>query len=150
MWHCSKGCCANIRRRSEAKHCSSLCSQSEGDEYRGEQARAEYPIKSCPQALAMFDTCSWPSLCEQSELQCCASILRYANSCDFFIVYFSGNSKVLCNIALAKLEGNSENILNIQRINKQRFLRVSLPLTITNPLRSLNLYDLQTFIPIAP
>ena len=30
---------ANIRRRSEAKHCSSLCSQSEGDEYCGGQAR---------------------------------------------------------------------------------------------------------------
>ena len=31
--------CANIRRRSEAKHCSSLCSQSEGDEYCGGQTR---------------------------------------------------------------------------------------------------------------
>ena len=30
---------ANIRRRSEAKHCSSLCSQSEGDEYCGGQTR---------------------------------------------------------------------------------------------------------------
>ena len=30
---------ANIRRRSEAKHCSSLCSQSEGDEYCGCQTR---------------------------------------------------------------------------------------------------------------
>ena len=29
---------ANIRRRSEAKHYSSLCSQSEGDEYCGGQA----------------------------------------------------------------------------------------------------------------
>ena len=31
--------CANIRRSSEAKHCSSLCSQSEGDEYCGGQTR---------------------------------------------------------------------------------------------------------------
>ena len=61
---------ANIRRRSEAKHCSSLCSQSEGDEYYGGQARAENPTKLCPRALTMFATCSWPSLCEQSELQC--------------------------------------------------------------------------------
>ena len=30
---------ANIRRRSEAQHCSSLCSQSEGDEYCGGQTR---------------------------------------------------------------------------------------------------------------
>ena len=57
-------------RRSGAKHCSSLCSQSEGDEYCGGQARAENSTKSCPRALVMFATCSWPSLCEQSELQC--------------------------------------------------------------------------------
>ena len=59
--------CANMQRRSEAKHCSSLCSQSEGDEYCGGQARAENPTKSWPDALAIFATCSWPSLCEQSE-----------------------------------------------------------------------------------
>ena len=62
--------CANMLRRPEAKHCSSLCSQSEGDEYCGGQARAENPTKLWPDALAMFATCSWPSLCEQSELQC--------------------------------------------------------------------------------
>ena len=59
-----------MRWRPGAKHCSSLCSQSEGGEYYGGQARAENPTKSCPRALAMFATCSWPSLCEQSELQC--------------------------------------------------------------------------------
>ena len=31
---------------------------------------AENPTKSCAKALVMFATCSWPSLCEQSELQC--------------------------------------------------------------------------------
>ena len=62
--------CANMQRRLEAKHCSSLCSQSEGDEYCGGQARAKIPTKLCPRALVMFATCSWPSLCEQSELQC--------------------------------------------------------------------------------
>ena len=61
---------ADIWRSFEAKHCSSLCSQSEGSEYCGGQARAENPTKSCPRALVMFATCSWPSLCEQSELQC--------------------------------------------------------------------------------
>ena len=70
LWHRYMGRCANIRRRSEAKHCSSLCSQSEGDEYCGGQTRAENPTKSCSRALVMFATCSWPSLCEQSELQC--------------------------------------------------------------------------------
>ena len=62
--------CANMQRRPEAKHCSSLCSQSEGGEYCGGQARAKIPTKLCPRALVMFATCSWPSLCEQSELQC--------------------------------------------------------------------------------
>ena len=68
--HRYKGRCANMRRNFGAKHCSSLCSQSEGGEYCGGQARAENPTKSCAKALAIFATCSWPSLCEQSELQC--------------------------------------------------------------------------------
>ena len=68
--HRCKEHCADIWRRPGAKHCSSLCSQSEGSEYCGGQARVENPIKSCPKALVMFATCSWPSLCEQSELQC--------------------------------------------------------------------------------
>ena len=59
-----------MRRRPGAKHCSSLCSQSEGGEYCGGQARAKNPTKICPRALAIFATCSWPSLCKQSELQC--------------------------------------------------------------------------------
>ena len=70
MRHRYKGHHANIWRRPGAKHCSSLCSQSEGGEYCGGQARAENPTKSYPRALVMFATCSWPSLCEQSELQC--------------------------------------------------------------------------------
>ena len=68
--HSNKRSFANIRRRSEAQHCSSLCSQSEGGEYCGGQARSKNPTKICPRALAIFATCSWPSLCEQSELQC--------------------------------------------------------------------------------
>ena len=59
-----------VQRSSGAKHCSSLCSQSEGGEYWAPQPRAENPTKLCPRALVMFATCSWPSLCEQSELQC--------------------------------------------------------------------------------
>ena len=70
MRHRCKGHRADIWQRYEAKHCSSLCSQSEGGEYCGGQARAENPTKSWPRALVMFATCSWPSLCEQSELQC--------------------------------------------------------------------------------
>ena len=77
--------CANMQRKPEAKHCSSLCSQSEGDEYCGGQARADNPTKSYPKALIMFATCSWPSLCKQSELQCWRRILRrkqFVNSCN--------------------------------------------------------------------
>ena len=70
MRHRCKGPRADIWQRYEAKHCSSLCLQSEGGEYCGGQARAENPTKSWPRALVMFATCSWPSLCEQSELQC--------------------------------------------------------------------------------
>ena len=39
-------------------------------------ARAENPTRSCPRALVMFATCSWPSLCEQSELQCWRRIVH--------------------------------------------------------------------------
>ena len=39
-------------------------------------ARAENPTRSCPKALAIFATCSSPSLCEQSELQCFAPVPR--------------------------------------------------------------------------
>ena len=34
--------------RHEAQHCSSLCLQSEGDEYSGGQARVENSTRSCP------------------------------------------------------------------------------------------------------
>ena len=68
--HSNKRRCANIWRRSEAKHCSSLCSQSEGGRILWRPNTAKNPTKSCPRALAIFATCSWPSLCEQSELQC--------------------------------------------------------------------------------
>ena len=68
--HSNKRRCANIRRRSEAKHCSSLCSQSEGGRILWRPNMAKNPTKSCPKALVIFATCSWPSLCKQSELQC--------------------------------------------------------------------------------
>ena len=45
MRHRCKGHRADIWQRYEAKHCSSLCEQSEGDEYCGGQALAENPTK---------------------------------------------------------------------------------------------------------
>ena len=70
MRHRCKGHCADICQRYEAKHCSSLCSQSEGGRILWRPNTAKNPTKSCPRALYIFATCSWPSLCEQSELQC--------------------------------------------------------------------------------
>ena len=75
--------CANIRRRSEAKHCSSLCSQSEGERILWRPNTAKNPTKICPKALAIFATCSWPSLCEQSELQCWRRNRRLCGSVKF-------------------------------------------------------------------
>ena len=57
----------DMRRRSEAKHCSSLCSQSEGGRILWQTRRKGVDIK---RTYGIFATCSWPSLCEQSELQC--------------------------------------------------------------------------------
>ena len=54
-------------RRSTVAH---FACKVRGGEYYGDQARAKNPTRSCPEALTMFATCSWPSLCEQSELQC--------------------------------------------------------------------------------
>ena len=84
MRRCCKRHRADIWQRVEAKHCSSLCSQSEGGEYCGGQARTENPTKSCPKALVMFATCSWPSLCEQSELQCWRRNRRLCGSVQIF------------------------------------------------------------------
>ena len=91
-----------MRRRPEAKHCSSLCSQSEGDEYYGGQARAENPTKLCPRALAMFAACSWPSLCEQSELQCwrrnrrlCSANLRCEGAATPIFIFYLEPPKVM-------------------------------------------------------
>ena len=54
-------------RRSTVAH---FARKVRGDEYCGGQTRAKNPTKSCAKALYIFATCSWPSLCEQSELQC--------------------------------------------------------------------------------
>ena len=52
------------------QHCSSLCSQSEGDEPMANNA-----TNSAVAALSS----SRPSLCKQSELQCCASVSDHAS-----------------------------------------------------------------------
>ena len=60
---------ADIQRRPEAKHCSSLCSQSEGANIMAAKHELKIQQSHGPEAQTMFATCSWPSLCEQSELQ---------------------------------------------------------------------------------
>ena len=66
----TRGRCADIWRRAEAKHCSSLCSQSEGDKYWVAKHGMKIQQGYVPGTLVMFATCSCPSLCKQSELQC--------------------------------------------------------------------------------
>ena len=66
------------------QHCNAFCGASTVAHFarkvRGAKvaaiARAENPTRSCPRAFAMFATCSSPSLCEQSELQCFAPVPR--------------------------------------------------------------------------
>ena len=91
-----------MRRRPEAKHCSSLCSQSEGDEYCGDQTRTGNSTKTCSRALVMFATCSWPSLCEQSELQCwrrnrrlCSANLRCEGDATPIFIFYLEHPKVM-------------------------------------------------------
>ena len=56
-----------------AKHCSSLCLQSEGDDFMANTPQRSGRIYSEPIAtFSILATCPWPSLCEQSELQCFA------------------------------------------------------------------------------
>ena len=61
-------------RRSTVAH---FARKVRGGEYCGGQARAKNPTKLCPRALVIFATCSWPSLCKQSELQCWRRRFRY-------------------------------------------------------------------------
>ena len=63
-----------------AKHCSSLCSQSEGDEGYNEHATKEGTYSEPIADFSILATYSWPSLCEQSELQCWRPIHRPRNS----------------------------------------------------------------------
>ena len=56
--------CGEAWSLTEAQHCSSLCLQSEGRE-DGPAATAK--------SVTFFAINTSPSLCEQSELQCCAA-----------------------------------------------------------------------------
>ena len=76
MQHRCKGHCADIWRRSEAKHCSSLCSQSEGHEHVANMTSALAHDFVGFSARAWPPQYSPPSLCEQSELQCFAPEFR--------------------------------------------------------------------------
>ena len=58
------------------QHCSSLCSQSEGHEHVANMTNALGHDFVGFSALAWPPQYSSPSLCEQSELQCCAPGLR--------------------------------------------------------------------------
>ena len=119
---CNKGRRANIRRRSEAKHCSSLCSQSEGDEYCGGQTRLKiqrshalkrrsyslrvrgphFASKVSYNAGAATDDYSTPAAVLPFLLRTFASVLRLwriGNSVDGLITFpLSPNIPSLCGL----------------------------------------------------
>ena len=69
-------CAGPHNRLLRRQHCSSLCSQSEGHEHVANMASASGHDFVGFSARAWPPQYSSPSLCEQSELQCCASDLR--------------------------------------------------------------------------
>ncbi len=68
--------CAEHNRLLRRQHCSSLCSQSEGHEHVANMTSALGHYFVGFSARAWPPQYSFPSLCEQSELQCFASALR--------------------------------------------------------------------------
>ena len=94
--------CANIRRRSEAQHCSSLCSQSEGDEYCGGQTRLKiqrsHALKRWPYSLRVRP----PHFASKVSYNASASVLRLGrigNSVDGLITFpLSPNIPSLCGL----------------------------------------------------
>ena len=75
------------------QHCSSLCSQSEGHEHVANMANALGQDFVGYSARACSPRYSSPSLCEQSELQCFASVLRLERN-----GIFSPNIPSLCGL----------------------------------------------------
>ena len=80
-------CAGPHNRLLRRQHCSSLCSQSEGHEHVANMASAlghdfiGYSARACSPRY------SSPSLCEQSELQCFASVLRLGKNGIFYSEY---------------------------------------------------------------
>ena len=76
---CYRG--ASIAPLTAAKHCSSLCSQSEGHDHVARMLQVRYRSAISPLLCGVFAIIfAPPSLCEQSELQCfapfCVSEIR--------------------------------------------------------------------------
>ena len=69
-------CAGQHNRLLRRQHCSSLCLQSEGHEHVANMTSALGHIFVGFLARAWPPQYSLPSLCEQSELQCCAPGLR--------------------------------------------------------------------------
>ena len=74
--------CANMQRRPEAKHCSSLCSQSEGDEYCG---KSEFLLKDvdkefCKGFIAFLKTCTYNDGKKQLSTTTCRMFVNYFGS----------------------------------------------------------------------
>ena len=70
-------CSASTVVQFAAQHCSSLCLQSEGDVFMA---------KNVTLLAVVAGPSSRPSLCKQSELQCCASVSDYAGAAKSYSV----------------------------------------------------------------
>ena len=90
---------ANIRRRSEAKHCSSLCLQSEGDEYCGGQTRLKiqrrYTLKRWLYSLCVRG----PHFASKVSYNAGAAIDGYAGQCK---TPLRGRCRLFVNLELSE------------------------------------------------
>ncbi len=81
--HRRKGHRAGIWRKPEAKHCSSLCSQSEGGEYCGGQARAENPQSYAPKRWSCSLRVRGPHFASKVSYSAGAATDDCAGQCNF-------------------------------------------------------------------
>ena len=107
--------CANMQRRPEAKHCSSLCSQSEGDEYCG---KSEFLLKDvdkefCKGFIAFLKTCTYNDGKKQLS----------TTTCRMFVNYFGSSLAKAVRDGL--IEQNPFLLLEARRSHRSEWLSVS-------------------------
>ena len=89
---------ANIRRRSEAQHCSSLCSQSEGDEYCGGQTRLKIQRRYALKRWLISLRVRGPHFASKVSYNAGAAIDVYAGQCK---TPLRGRCRLFANLELS-------------------------------------------------